>query len=337
MKKSEKNLLLLVLGGVIFINVFCDVLYLFNYKTGIIFLLCSQFSFLTLLTVCYYKVRKKLQCFFQSLLLKMDQMINRELIDTQEITNDTYISQVYHSLNKLYDLLLTEQATAKSEKNKLQAFISDISHQIKAPITNLKLIQDTLYQSEDLENNIKDNILLQKRQIEKLEFLIQALIKTSQLENGIIQLHPEISSINESIISALENVLIMADRKQIDIHFDNLIEYKFIFDRKWTGEAIFNILDNAVKYTPQGGHITISLLKTNNYIKIGIQDTGIGISRNDLDNIFRRFWRGNTNVAEGNGIGLYLCKKIVTLQDGYILVNSVLQKGTQFELFLPNK
>lgn len=169
-----------------------------------------------------------------------------------------------------------------------------------------------------------------------LNFL-QALIKTSQLENGIIQLHPEISSINESIISALENVLIMADRKQIDIHFDNLIEYKFIFDRKWTGEAIFNILDNAVKYTPQGGHITISLLKTNNYIKIGIQDTGIGISRNDLDNIFRRFWRGNTNVADGNGIGLYLCKKIVTLQDGYILVNSVLQKGTQFELFLPNK
>ena len=106
--------------------------------------------------------------------------------------------------------------------------------------------------------------------------------------------------------------------------------------KKWTCEAIFNILDNAVKYTQPYGNITISVTKLTSYINLSIRDTGIGIPEEDLNNIFKRFGRGNTS-SSGNGIGLYLCKKIITLQKGYISAISKIQSGTQFNLYLPLK
>lgn len=119
------------------------------------------------------------------------------------------------------------------------------------------------------------------------------------------------------------------------MYYDNTTDYIVLHDPKWTSEALFNVMENAIKYTPQNGKLTILLNRTEKYIKISIKDTGIGIPPADLSNIFIRFWRGNTNISEGNGIGLYLCKQIITLQHGYILVNSNVNSGSEFEIFLP--
>lgn len=327
---------------------FCFVLILnflciFFYKEGISedrgigILLFSQFTFLAFLAFSYFSIRKAFSNFFKELLLKMDCMISRKLMDAQEVLDDTFPSQVYHRLYRLYDILLSQQRSLESERNKLQSFITDISHQVKTPITSLKLLQAALEQSELSTKEYEKNLEALGIQIEKLDFLIQSLLKTSQLENGIIRLQPEMASVNATILSALEGVIFSAERKEIEVTFDNSEDYVFWHDARWTGEALFNIMDNAVKYTPMGGRITILLGRTEDYVKISVADTGIGIPKAELPHIFRRFWRGNTGISEGNGIGLYLCRQIVDLQQGYVLADSAVDVGTRFDIYLPYK
>ncbi len=261
--------------------------------------------------------------------------MNRETIQNFEHIDDTYISQIYHQLKRLYDVLQMQQSSIETEKSKVQSFVSDISHQLKTPLTNLHLLQEALKQPGISPEEYRDYLEKQGKQLDKIDFLIRALLKISQLENGLIQIQPRKASISQTILLALEGILVPAEKKEIEVYYDNTTDYIVLHDPKWTSEALFNVMENAIKYTPQNGKLTILLNRTEKYIKISIKDTGIGIPPADLSNIFIRFWRGNTNISEGNGIGLYLCKQIITLQHGYILVNSNVNSGSEFEIFLP--
>ena len=333
MKAKKKYILILAIISIIIhtIAILYSVKVSFYYS---LILLISEFSFLCFGILYYFCIKKEITLFFKDIIHKMDCMINREEIQIGNNIDDTLFSQTYHRLERLYGILLAKQKELEVEKNKLQSFISDISHQIRTPITNLNLVQEILLQSEISHNKQQEYLKIQKTQIDKLDFLIQSLTKASQLENGIINLNIENTSINDTIIYALESILIPAEKKHINIVFDNSKEYFCLHDKKWTCEAIFNILDNAVKYTPPYGNIKISLTKLPSYVNLSIQDTGIGIPENELNNIFKRFWRGNSSLP-GNGIGLYLCKRIVALQKGSISVVSRAQNGTQFNLYLP--
>lgn len=152
--------------------------------------------------------------------------------------------------------------------------------------------------------------------------MIHTLLKSSQLENGIIHLHREYLPINNTILSSIEEILLSADKKNINITYNNSKDYLIPHDSRWLSEAIFNILDNSIKYTPTNGEISISIFNTEDQLGICISDTGIGISKYNLNNIFNRFWRENRIVTDGNGLGLYLFKEIISLHDGYIIVES---------------
>lgn len=265
----------------------------------------------------------------------MDKMMNGEAVPNFDHIDDTYVSQIYHQLNRLYDVLQMQQNSIEQEKSKVQSFVSDISHQLKTPLTNLHLLQEALKQSGISPEEYQDCLEKQRKQLDKIDFLIRALLKTSQLENGLIQIQPREVSISQTILSALEGILVLAEKKEIEVYYDNTTDYTVLHDPKWTSEALFNVMENAVKYTPQNGKLNILLSRTEKYVKISIKDTGIGIPPADLTNIFIRFWRGNTNILEGNGIGLYLCKQIISLQYGYILVNSTVNSGSEFEIYIP--
>lgn len=168
-----------------------------------------------------------------------------------------------------------------------------------------------------------------------MNFLIHTLLKSSQLENGIIHLHREYLPINNTILSSIEEILLSADKKNVKITYNNSKDYLIPHDSRWLSEAIFNILDNSIKYTPTNGEISISIFKTEDQLGICISDTGIGISKYNLNNIFNRFWRENRIVTDGNGLGLYLCKEIISLHDGYIIVESEKNCGTTTKIFLP--
>ena len=175
-------------------------------------------------------------------------------------------------------------------------------------------------------------------QLDKLDFLMQAMIKTSRLETGVISLEKKEQPIYDTLAAALGGILLNAEKKQIQVRVDCEEDLCVSHDRKWTGEALFNLLDNAVKYTPAGGRICVTAEKQEMFLKIDIADTGIGIPEQNQGAIFKRFYREETvRDAEGIGIGLYLAREIIAMQGGYILVLSGPGHGSTFSVFLPRR
>lgn len=211
-------------------------------------------------------------------------------------------------------------------------------HQVKTPIANLKMINNTLLENEVPPQKQKEFLTAQASQLDKLDFLMQAMIKTSRLETGVISLEQRQQPIYDTLAAALGGILLNAEKKQIDVQVECPEHLDARHDRKWTSEALFNILDNAVKYTPAGGQIRVSVEGWEMYVKIDIADTGIGISEQHQGTVFKRFYREDAvHDVDGIGIGLYLAREIVTLQGGYIRVASEVGKGSTFSVFLLRK
>ena len=165
---------------------------------------------------------------------------------------------------------------------------------------------------------------------------MQAMIKTSRLETGVISPAQKLQPVYDTLAAALGGILLSAEKKQIRVLADCPEQLSALHDRKWTAEALFNILDNAVKYTPAGGSIRVSAQGLELYVRIDIADTGIGICEAHQGAIFKRFYReASVHDTEGVGVGLYLARKIVTMQGGYIRVSSEPEKGSVFSVFLP--
>lgn len=219
-----------------------------------------------------------------------------------------------------------------SQKDKIQALISDISHQTITPISNIMLYSQLI---EEQQNEFEEEISAIREQTEKLDFLIASLVKVSRMETGIITVSPienKISSITESLNSQFSSI---AQKSNISLKImDTDITAKF--DLKWTTEAIANIVDNALKYTPNGGEVTVSAERYNLFARIDIQDNGIGIAENEQNKIFTRFFRAAAvNDKPGVGIGLYLSREIIRNQKGYVKVKSEVGNGALFSVFIP--
>ncbi len=223
-----------------------------------------------------------------------------------------------------------------SEKKKIEALISDISHQIKTPLSNI-----LLYISLLLEENLSDKSRLYinhlEAQSDKLKFLIDSLFKVSRLENGLITLDRKKNSVNKLLNAALLDYKEKAIDKNISIYVDGGEDIA-AFDFKWTVEALSNVIDNAIKYTEEGGWIKLSIIPYELFVRIDIMDSGIGIKEEEKEKIFLRFYR-STEVSDkdGVGIGLYLSREILSNEGGYIKVDRNQDKGSIFSIFLPRK
>ena len=172
-------------------------------------------------------------------------------------------------------------------------------------------------------------------QSEKLQFLIQALIKTSRLESGTFQLQPQENEVFPMICDIIRESEKKAGAKGITIANQVDEAMTASFDKKWTAEALFNILDNAVKYSPPGSQVKITAESYEMYATIKITDKGQGIGEEEIPRIFGRFYRGeDAHLEEGIGIGLYLSRQIIEAQSGYITVRSQLGKGSEFQVYL---
>lgn len=219
------------------------------------------------------------------------------------------------------------------EKDKIKTLIADISHQTKTPIANL-LLYSELLREEDLPASANDKVEAVYAQAEKLRFLIDALVKLSRLENGIITLSPRQEALGPLLQSAVEQFASQAAAKGLYLQAEPT-QATACFDRKWTAEALGNLVDNAIKYTAQGG-VTLSVVEYEMFVCIRVRDTGMGISEAEQAKVFSRFYRSEqARDSEGVGIGLYLAREILTGEGGYIKVDSQAGKGSTFSLFLP--
>lgn len=238
---------------------------------------------------------------------------------------------------KMYRFLASGNTALKkinSEKDGIKTLIADISHQTKTPISNILLYSQLLKEIPDLDDSAKRISNQIESQTEKLSFLISSLIKTSRLENGIINVVPKENSVKK-LLKAIDFKSISAE-KQIICNIEPAPEITAVFDFKWTLEAISNIVDNAIKYTPCGGKITVTTVEYEMFARIDVTDTGIGISEDETAKIFTRFYRSSeVSDEKGVGIGLYLAREILSKESGYIKVSSQKGKGSVFSVFLP--
>lgn len=280
-------------------------------------------------------IGRKVRAIIQRLDDMVEYAINSE--DLELIYDETTISVLENKLKRFLSISKVISSNREEEKNTIKSLISDISHQTKTPVSNILLYSQLLQECEGVNSQSKELINEITAQSERLSFLIQNLVKMSRLETGIINAKSKVSSINkllENIINSIEN---KASLKNIIINLQCKGEIQGFFDSKWMEEAIYNIVDNAVKYTPTDGKVTISVNKYEMFTSVEIVDTGIGIEKKEITNIFKRFYRSsNVSEYEGIGIGLYLAREIITLQGGYIKVRSELEKGTIFSVFIPN-
>lgn len=220
-----------------------------------------------------------------------------------------------------------------AEKEKLKALIGDISHQTKTPIANILLYTQLL--KEQPGNT--DCLEALEGQTKKLQSLIDALVKTSRLETGVIALHPEPGELWSVMTSAVSQLRPKAEEKGVRIALEHG-EANAVFDPKWTEEALYNLLDNAVKYTPSGGRVSVTAAVYPMFSAVLVQDTGPGIAEEEQPKIFQRFYRGTAyREQEGVGIGLYLVRQIAEGQGGFVKVRSQPGQGSTFSLYLPRK
>ena len=271
---------------------------------------------------------KRLSLFTSDLCKTLDNMIDGK--EEPEIIDDgeTLLARINHRLSRLYQIMQEKRRKVDEERQELQTLVSDISHQVKTPVSNLKMVADTLLTIEFLRG-----ICIQT---DKLDFLFQALVKTSRLETGVIQLEKKDGRLFETVAQAMSGIVYAAEKKQISVSVDCPENLTVSHDSKWTAEALFNLLDNAVKYTPIGGKIAVSVKQWEMYVEIKVTDTGKGISESNQAAIFRRFYREEeVHEQPGVGIGLYLAREIVTRQGGYIKVVSAPKKGSEFSIMLP--
>ena len=279
---------------------------------------------------------KRLSHFTSNLCRTLDNMIdgNEELQKSND--SETLFARINHRLIRLYEIMQKNRHKVDMERQELQMLISDISHQVKTPVSNLQMVTDTLLTKPVSEEERMDFLQGIRSQTDKLDFLFQALVKTSRLETGAIRLEKKDSSLFHTLAQAMSSIVYAAEKKEIAVSVDCPENLIISHDSKWTSEALFNLLDNAVKYTPPGGKISVSVVLWEMYVEVKVTDTGKGISESNQASIFRRFYREEeVHEQQGVGIGLYLAREIVTRQGGYIKVVSEPGHGSEFSIMLP--
>lgn len=281
-------------------------------------------------------IQQQLAAFTNDVCRTIDAMMEREPVSAQIFDEDTLLDRINHELHRLYQMLQAEKNTIAEQQKDLQQLISDISHQVKTPITNLKMTAAALEEMPLPHNQQSEYLQSLNRQLDKLDFLMESMVKSSRLEAGVILLEKQPASVYETLAAALGGIFQRAEKKKLQVLVNCPENLTIPHDSKWTSEALFNILENAVKYTPDYGKIQVSVVQWEAYVKIDIVDNGRGIPESRHGAVFKRFYREpEVHSSEGIGIGLYLARQIIRRQEGFIKLTSAPGAGSAFSVFLP--
>lgn len=267
---------------------------------------------------------------------QLDEMLDAAIRDEfQETDYDESLRSAVES--KLADYLSASSLSSqklKAEKANIEYLISDISHQTKTPLSNI-LLYTQLLSEQDLPESSRACVAALEGQAEKLQTLIDSLVKLSRLESGMLTFHPQPAPLSPILEESAAQLRPKAEEKGLTLTCYPT-DAEAVFDAKWTSEALCNLLDNAVKYTPSGGQVVLQVIPYELFCRIDVIDDGPGIPEEEQAKIFGRFYRGQAHqTEEGVGVGLYLVRQIAAGQGGYVKVFSKPGKGAKFSLFLP--
>lgn len=313
------------------------------YRQGILtcFLITILFFLLSVFCCChfFYTVKRQQKAERARLQTLLERCLSDDygfLDESRDILplKENELSDTFLKLAK--KLRLKSEILAR-EKDHTKTLVTDISHQLKTPLSALKTCFSVYLETDAPEEKEEFGRRCQF-QLEKLENLTASLINISRLENAMILLKPSPASLTEILIEAVNAVYEKASARQIIIETEDFQDISLSLDRKWTAEALFNILDNAVKYSPAGSRILIRVQTLYSFVRMEIEDQGIGIPREEYNKIFKRFYRGQNDTVqktEGSGIGLYLSRKILEEQGGTLSVKAARKQGSIFVVQFP--
>lgn len=236
--------------------------------------------------------------------------------------------------NELYKITIKLKEVAENsqkDKTTLKDSLSDISHQINTPITSILIMLDNILSDENMPEDIKKDFIKDiKREIVNIKFLVESILKLSKIDSNSIKFIKKEVFIKDIINEAVKNVSMLSELKNIEIIVSGDDSIKTICDLKWQVEAITNILKNCIEHSYENRKIYINYNQNNMYTELKIEDNGTGIDAKDLPHIFERFYKGKNSSSDSVGIGLALSKSIIESNNGYIQVDSKLNKGTTF-------
>lgn len=275
---------------------------------------------------------------------RLESMLDEALAGTfrESDYNESQLSKIESKWKHFLGTSVLLRKNLEKEKNSIKELVSDISHQTKTPMANIKLYVDLLQESLEAEKGAKNqeqNLKLLTeigRQTDKLDFLIQSLTKMSRLESNIVTVKPKKQEIKNLLDAAIKDVQLKAQEKRIEVTNTYKGSGVACYDMKWTKEALANVLDNAIKYSDIGNKVIVSVTEYGLYAAISVTDFGIGIKEEDITKIFARFYRAQeVQQEEGVGLGLYLAREILKKEYGYMRVKAKPGEGSEFILYLP--
>ena len=290
------------------------------------------FVVICILVCCFYFFTKWRYRQLEELSSYLQRIANGD--DSLDIRDNTEgeLSILKNNIYKVTLMLSENSSLLQKEKLKLTDAISDISHQLKTPLTSMVVMTDLLSSpslEEEKRREFTHNISVQ---LERMEWLVSSLLKLSKMDAGTIPFKKDRVLVHKLLQKAVDPILVPMDIKGQALKLIGEEDVAYIGDLNWSAEAIINILKNGVEHTEEGGEITIHFSENPLYTEIVIQDTGKGIAKKDLPYIFKRFYKGENASEDSVGIGLAMAYSIVKSQDGNIEVKSEVGVGTTFHI-----
>lgn len=262
-------------------------------------------------------------------------ILNGQKLPAASAGEETLAAKIGHQMVRVQEMLEGRRVDAEKSRDEIQKLISETAHQMRTPLANMETYLELLKGESRCGEMVPGALDALEESEKKLRFLAENFIKMSRLEQGLIQIRREAGDLLDTVRNAFGQIQSQAEEKRIDFDIRLPEQAECPHDPNWMGEAVYNLLENAVKYSPVGGRVGVSVLESEMFLKIRVRDQGIGIEPGEEPEIFRRFYRGRrVRGQEGFGIGLYLAREIVDRHGGFLTAKR-LEEGLLMEISLP--
>ena len=279
-----------------------------------------------IIILIYLKERKRK---IDNLITYIDNIQSKKYLLDVEDNSEDELNSLKNELYKLTVMLKEKADDSKAQREDMYRLLSDISHQLKTPLTSIQILLDNLNESKNMDEKTRKKFIIEiTKKIESMNWLIIALLKLSKLDANAVEFKKEKIDVSNMIENVVENLSIMAEIRDIQVMFDNKDIVYIQADYNWYKEAISNILKNAIEHARH--NVTIKASENKVYTQIEIKDDGMGINKKDMKHIFDRFYKSQNSDENSIGIGLSLSKSIIEAQNGHIYVDSKDGEYTKF-------
>lgn len=322
-----------ILLCVLFFTLIAVLLMEFEVRNAAVYtIVCFLLMSAAILAICYGYFREQHKI-MEHAILQITEYISGNKDVTIECNDEGELYRLFHEVNSLVAILNAHAENEKNAKKFLKNTISDISHQLKTPLAALNIYMGLIQDEAEELPTIQEFSRLSEQELDRIEGLVQNLLKITKLDAGMIVLEKSLENVSEIAESVKKHFLFRASQEGKEICLSGSGETAFLCDRSWMMEAISNLVKNALDHTKEGDCIRMEWWISASIVQITIKDNGSGIYPEDLHHIFKRFYRSRySKDAQGIGLGLPLAKAIVEAHNGTIEVDSTLGRGTSFTM-----